>query len=665
MGRHSRVVRGLCAGSFGLASLVLVGTTPTGCGTNNAASKLTATPEFVPEGQAKCSVSASQEKPLIVEWPSGDRTDLEVRTRQGGLVVVRYEGCVMRLLPRCTAPGAYAYIPVTVKQDTIVMQSADELYANIPAGAAKFEAKLASAGQLNVAMMMVGKFAADRATVVPEELEGSCDGATHVVVGMNVGAFEFFAGSDGEIGAGATVASAGAGAKSTAKRETLTRDGDTEACLKATLADETPPAGCGASLRLEVIALETPQAAAAEPVAPRLVCPAGTDLVDGMCQPKVSKQCPEGMRFQEGQGCIPNVVKPTAIALPTQGSPTRGPADAPVVIQWFGEYQDPFTRRVSPTIKQLEEKLPGKIQVVFRQAPLAFHTQARQAAYAALEAYAQKGNAGYWKMHDALVALDGKLELPQLQQAAREVGLDMARFDQAMSSETHKAKVDEDFALFNAQGFRGVPSFMVGKEVVNGAQPLAKFEEAVALVLGGNDGEPGASALAVPPDAPTRGPKDARVTIQWFGAFHEPFTAKVAPTIHQLMSMKEYKGKIRLVWRNNPLPFHQRARPATYVALEAHAQGRFWDMFDILMENKGKLEDADLLGYAKQLRLDVGAVETALATAKYDAVIERDKQAATEAGAKGVPTFFINGVMLSGAQPIEKFREAVDEALGR
>src|SRR5262245_9268224 len=86
------------------------------CSGGNAASNLAAPPAFAPKDQTKCGVTKSQARPLIVEWPSADRGDLEAQAK-AGLVAVRYVGCEMEVLPRCKAPGAYVYTPFTRKDD--------------------------------------------------------------------------------------------------------------------------------------------------------------------------------------------------------------------------------------------------------------------------------------------------------------------------------------------------------------------------------------------------------------------------------------------------------------------------------------------------------------------------------------------------------------------
>lgn len=212
-------------------------------------------PELDRPGEAKCGVTKSQSEPLIVEWPSTARAKLEALSRTG-VVAVRYSGCEMEVLAACNAPGKYVYTAITSKRDRVTIRNADDLYANIPLGAAKLESKLESAGQLDVDMSVVGRYASDRQVVRPDELEGpDCAKATHVVTGLTVGAFEFFAGADATTAGGAAVGNAGAGGSMRSSKELLDSDGKMKTCDAATTSDAKPPEGCGAILRLEVVPL--------------------------------------------------------------------------------------------------------------------------------------------------------------------------------------------------------------------------------------------------------------------------------------------------------------------------------------------------------------------------------------------------------------------------
>jgi len=122
-------------------------------------------------------------------------------------------------------------------------------------------------------------------------------------------------------------------------------------------------------------------------------------------------------------------------------------------------------------------------------------------------------------------------------------------------------------------------------------------------------------------------------------------------------------GKIRLFFKHNPLPFHTRSMQAHEAAMAAGAQGKFWQMHDLLFANQGRLGKDDLLQYAKQLNLDVELFQHALDTHLYRPIVDANIEEAQGLGVIGTPTFFINGKKIVGAQNLETLTAAVDEAL--
>jgi formylglycine-generating enzyme required for sulfatase activity len=252
------------------------------CGGGNLASRLANAPEYAPKGQTKCGVAKSQAKPLIVEWPSAERMELESKIRQG-IVAVKYIGCEMTVLDRCSVPAKYTYQGATRNQDKVEMKDEDDLYANLPVGAARLEGWLQHSGRLTVDMNLVGRFEADKKTVRADELQGDCAGATHFVYGVTVGAFDFYAGGQASVGADAGVGGFGGGGHSQAERETLTKAGDQAACEKATTGDTAPPEGCGALIRIEVVPLGEAIAGVAPVPSPPSSgsCPAGMASLPG------------------------------------------------------------------------------------------------------------------------------------------------------------------------------------------------------------------------------------------------------------------------------------------------------------------------------------------------------------------------------------------------
>jgi formylglycine-generating enzyme required for sulfatase activity len=291
------------------------------CSGGNAASQLAKPPVFEPPGTTKCGVVKSQAEPLIVEWPDAERGRLESLIRRQ-VVAVKYIGCDMQVLAECKLPGggAYGYAAITRKKSHVRMANADELYANIPVHAAQFEGRLASSGELNVDMTIVGRYETDKPNLAGRELPAECAGATHVVTALSVGAFEFFAGADATVGGGAAVGPAKAGGSSSARRETLNEDGVKADCEKATVKDKEPPGACGALLRVEVVPLG--EAKRAEPV-----CPGGTKWDGAQCVRTVVVDkiiCPPGTQLQ-GTSCMGNVVPGTSPASGGAPAPARAP----------------------------------------------------------------------------------------------------------------------------------------------------------------------------------------------------------------------------------------------------------------------------------------------------------------------------------------------------
>jgi protein-disulfide isomerase len=124
-----------------------------------------------------------------------------------------------------------------------------------------------------------------------------------------------------------------------------------------------------------------------------------------------------------------------------------------------------------------------------------------------------------------------------------------------------------------------------------------------------------------------------------------------------------YGDRIKLVYREYPLPNHQNARPASEAGQCANEQGQFWPYHDKLFANQLRLSAADLKQYAVDLGLDSAKFNACLDSHKYASVVDADIAAGNDAGVNGTPAFFINGRLISGAQPFEAFKKIIDEEL--
>ena len=173
------------------------------------------------------------------------------------------------------------------------------------------------------------------------------------------------------------------------------------------------------------------------------------------------------------------------------------------------------------------------------------------------------------------------------------------------------------------------------------------------------EAKPAGSALSAA--IPVKGAADALVTIIEISDFQCPFCGRVGPALKKLL--ETYPKDVRILWANNALPFHNRAKPAAVAALAAHRQGKFWQFHDKLFANQRDMTDANLKKWAGEVGVDVARWETDVKDPALAKQIEREMAAANAVGARGTPGFFINGKLLSGAQPYDAFKAQVDEAL--
>lgn len=163
-------------------------------------------------------------------------------------------------------------------------------------------------------------------------------------------------------------------------------------------------------------------------------------------------------------------------------APTRGPASAKVVIQVFSDFQCPFCQRaIGPggTFASAVAAYASDVRVVFRHNPLAFHPLAEPAAELSIEAKKQKGVAAFWRVHDKLYATKAPLTMTTLESIALSEGLDLTKVKDAIATKTHKKEIEDDQAEARRISAFGTPTFVVGDELVSGAQPQATFEAAI------------------------------------------------------------------------------------------------------------------------------------------------------------------------------------------
>ena len=375
------------------------------------------------------------------------------------------------------------------------------------------------------------------------------------------------------------------------------------------------------------------------------------------------------------------------------GTPVLGDVNAPVTIVEFTDFQCPFCSRASKTLDELVEKNPGKVKVVFKHNPLAMHKDA-QLAHQAAEAANLQGK--FWEYYHILFNNQKALSRENLIAYAQQLGLNVEKFQADMDSQPVIDRVNSDLKQGASVNVKGTPHFFINGTRFSGARPIEDFQAAIDKELltakpfidKGLQGEElykqiieAGKANPIPRLANkqlenkavrenvvvdttgnyAKGPDNAPVTIVMFSEFECPFCSKAEPTLDQLM--KDYDGKIRIIFKHKPLPFHKNAALAAEAALAAGEQGKFWEMHDILFKNQKALQRDNLSLYAQQLGLDLDKFSQALDTNKFKAAVDKDIKDAEAIGVTGTPTFVINGTVVVGAVPIDRFKTVIDKAL--
>lgn len=417
---------------------------------------------------------------------------------------------------------------------------------------------------------------------------------------------------------------------------------------------------------------------------------------------KTEEKKPEDQKPRKVRRPDPNAV----YKVPVGESANKGAKEALVTVVEFSEFQCPFCNRVNPTIKQIMDTYGKDVRVVFKHNPLPFHKDALPAAEAALAAREQNK---FWQMHDKLFENQRALGRAELEKYAAELKLNLGKFKAALDKNAHQAEIQEDQKLARSLGASGTPSFFINGRNLRGAQPFAAFKtvideelnKAKDLVAKGTprakvyetiiakgatspqfievEGEAGRPERPQRPDpnkvypiaapagkAPQKGAGKGKVVMYEFSEFQCPFCRRVNPTLEQVL--KNYGDKVSVIWRHYPLPFHNNAKLAAEAAHEVFAQAgsaKFWKYHDLLFDNQRALDRPNLEKFAQQVGgINMARFKKALDNHTHAKRVETDMEAVSKAGARiGTPSFFINGKLVQGAQPYEKFKQAIDEAL--
>jgi protein-disulfide isomerase len=377
--------------------------------------------------------------------------------------------------------------------------------------------------------------------------------------------------------------------------------------------------------------------------------------------------------------------------------------DPLVTIVEFSDFQCPFCGKVLPTLDQIKKEYGDQVRVVFKQLPLGMHAQAKPAAIASLAAHKQ---GKFWEMHDKLFEEQKQMRAhgndfkEWTAGFAKELGMNVEKYKKDFDDPALAAKADRDLKLSQKVGARGTPNFWINGINLRGAQPFPAFKSEIdkqiklakkikaekklsgealykALVAENKKNAPAAAPAQAKPnqpdpkvdvsklaigDAPTKGPKNAPVTIVEFSDFQCPYCNKGGKNMKAAAA--EFGDKVQIVFKHYPLPFHKQAPAAGKAAMAAGEQGKFWEMADLLFDNQRRLkEDGIFEELAKQLGLNMAKFTKDMQNPEYQKTIDEDMKQGQAVGVRGTPAFFINGTRVVGAQPTAKFKSEIEKAL--
>jgi protein-disulfide isomerase len=384
---------------------------------------------------------------------------------------------------------------------------------------------------------------------------------------------------------------------------------------------------------------------------------------------------------------------PQPVDIPIEGAPVKGDPDAPITIVEYSDYQCPFCARfVVQTMDGLIQEFvdSGKAKIVFKDFPLnSIHPQAQKAAEAArCVRELAGGDEAYWAMHDAL--FQGQQDWAGQDNAeeifaayAEDIGVNGSDFETCLDSGRYASAVEADFSEGVGLGVRGTPTFFINGQSFVGAQPLQNFQQAIAVVEQGGNIQPPTPPTPAPTPTPAplteeipledaagiKGDPDAPITIVEYSDYQCPFCQRHVQQVMPKLQRYVDDGQVKYVFKDFPLTsIHPQAPKAAEAARCAGEQEAYWPMHDRLFQEQQAWSNnpsaVDIFkGYAGELNLDQASFDACLDGGKYAAAVDANQQEGIGYGVRGTPGFFINGIPVFGAYPLETFQAIIESEL--
>ena len=388
--------------------------------------------------------------------------------------------------------------------------------------------------------------------------------------------------------------------------------------------------------------------------------------------------------------------------------PVKGGKDALITIVEFTDFQCPFCGKARGALDEVEKNYGDKVRIVFKNLPLDFHKNAMGAAESALCA---KDQGKFWEMETRQFSNQGELDADKLPGHAKEVGLNVPKWEQCLKDHKFKPQIDKDMQTAERITATGTPAFFIMGRKLGGARPFDDFKKIIdeeitkaeEKIKGGVAKKDiyaktieGAKEIIPPPPldakvndfdyngSPHMGPRDAKVKIVEFKDFQCQFCARINPTLKQVQ--KDSNGKVAVVFKHFPLSnqcnkvmnkdMHPAACLAAYWSMAAEDQGKFWEFEDIVYLNfqtmrpsegdadaQNKAQTDNLKKWAQEIGMDVAKAEAYVNGKKYEARLSKDVNEAGPAGVRGTPSVYINGRKYEGGFKPEKMAKVIGQLL--
>ena len=430
----------------------------------------------------------------------------------------------------------------------------------------------------------------------------------------------------------------------------------------------------------------------------------------------------------------PTLPKADRYRVDIRNRPWKGAEHGRATVVVYCGFSGYYCRSSRDGFRRIVTDYPQDVKLVWMDFPLHYYKRSMPAAVAAAEVFTQRGRAGFWKMHDRLYGNPYRHTDDNLVKWAAEAGADSAKVRLALSSLRHQTAINSLMTKARDIGVHFTPAVFVNGIRVPNAKSYddlkARVQSEVALAKG-TIGKGGVTlkgyyahvqktaltrkavgpGLPPPPrikrpyapyvprrpykpyaklvnaiyhvpvttSNPQKGPSDALVTVVLFGDFQCPFTFRLSCALRA--ALKKQSKDVRLVWMNNPRPYHSRAMEAAEAALEGFAQRKsrgFWAMHDRIFpmelckadgttrfgffRQRARLTDADLVAKAKKARLSVARFRRALKARTHRKQILAEQRLAKGHWVYSTPTMFINGKKIIGTKTVSDLGTLVDQA---